>query len=52
MDQDTQAYASQIEFRNVHLSAAETYAKQTINYLHSDVHNDSCPKSVIAAEGP
>lgn len=36
---EAKAYASSIEFRNVRLSAAETYAKQTIYYLRIDVHN-------------
>jgi hypothetical protein len=45
MDPEATVYASQIEFRNVRLSAAETYAKQTIYYLRSDVHNKEHAKS-------
>jgi len=39
ISEEAKAYASSIEFRNVRLSAAETYAKQTIYYLRIDVYN-------------
>ncbi len=37
--EDAKAYASSIEFRNVRLSASESYAGQTVHYLRIDVVN-------------
>ena len=39
MDEETRAYASSVIFSNVRLSALETYAHQTVHYLHIDVQN-------------
>ena len=37
--EEAAAYASQLEFRNVRLSASENFAGQTVHYLEIDVHN-------------
>ncbi len=37
--QEAAAYASQIEFQNVRLSASENFAHQTVHYLSIDVYN-------------
>ncbi len=39
MSDEAKAYASSVIFRNVRLSAMETYAHQTVHYLHIDVRN-------------
>jgi hypothetical protein len=40
MDDETIAYAKSIEFRNVRLSAKESYSRQTVYFLRIDVHNN------------